>query len=241
MRHFLALALCVPMLLCSAGIAVGQTNAGHVGISGNVSTLGTGVDAAFPVLDRSNVRVGFNVFNFNHDFDNDGITLAAQLKMRSVSVHFDWFPFAGGFHVSPGLMLYDGNRVEAAATVPAAKRFELGGENLISNPANPVTGNAKIAFEKVAPSILVGWGNLVPRGDRRWSIPVELGIVYSRAPTASLTLGGSACAQNGTNCRSIATDPTLQADVRKQQEQLTDDLSFFKILPVFSFGFSYKF
>ena len=93
----------------------------------------------------------------------------------------------------------------------------------------------------VAPSLLIGWGNIVPHGNRRWSIPFELGVVYSRAPTSTLTLGGSACNQNGTNCRNTATDPTLQADVTKEQNKMNSDLAVLKILPVLSLGFSYKF
>ena len=230
----------VLMLVSFAGEARSQTEM-HGGVGVKLGTLGIGFDGAVPVNDRVNVRGGVNFFNFNHDFDNDGITLAAQLKMRSISAQVDFFPFAGGFHVSPGLMLYNGNRVEATAFVPAGTTFDLGNETLLSNPANPVSGSATIGFKKVAPSVTFGWGNIVPRGNRRWSIPVELGVVFSRAPTATFSLGGSACLRNGTNCRSIAADPTLQADVREQETKLNDDLSALKMIPVISFGFGYGF
>ena len=91
------------------------------------------------------------------------------------------------------------------------------------------------------PAITFGWGNIATRGDRRWTIPVELGVVFSRAPTATLSLGGSACLQNGSNCRNIATEPVLQADVHQEEANLNDDLSFFKLIPVISFGFGYRF
>ncbi len=244
MKTFRALVIAGSMTLCAVGPVAAQSDLGphsHVGLAGKVSTLGIGVDAAFPVLDRANVRVGFNAFTLNHDFDNDGITLAASLKLRSVSAYFDWFAFGGGFHISPGVMIYNGNEVAAVATVPPGQKFSLGDENLFSNPANPLNGNARIGFEKVAPSLLIGWGNIVPHGNRRWSIPFELGVVYSRAPTSTLTLAGSACNQNGTNCRNIATDPTLQADVTREQNNINSDLSVLKIIPVLSLGFSYKF
>jgi hypothetical protein len=230
----------VLMLMSFAGEARSQTDS-HAGVGVKVGTLGIGFDGAVPVADRVNVRAGVNFFNFNHDFDNEGITLAAQLKLRSVHAQVDLFPFAGGFRVSPGLMLYNGNRVEATAFVPAGMTFDLGDEQLISNPSNPINGNATIGFKKVAPIVTLGWGNIVPRGSRRWSIPVELGVVFSSAPAASLSLGGSACLQNGSNCRNIASDPTLQADVREQEATLNDDLSMLKMIPVISFGFGYRF
>ena len=47
-------------------------------------------------------------------------------------------------------MLCNGNRLDAIATVPGGEDFSLGDENLISNPANPVTGTANLTFRKAA-------------------------------------------------------------------------------------------
>lgn len=244
MKRFFALLLVCPMLVAGSRIADAQTLSSphsNAGVAVKVSTLGVGFDLAVPVAERLNVRGEVNTFGLSHDFDQDGITLAAKLKLRSVAAFLDWFPFGGGFHVSPGLMIYNGNEVDANATVTGNKSFSLGDDNLISNPANPVTGTATVGFEKVAPALLLGWGNIIPRGDRRWSIPFELGVVYSRAPIATLSLAGSACAPNGTACRNIATEPVLQADVLKEQDQLNSDLKVLKAYPVLSLGFSYKF
>lgn len=244
MRVFRAVVLVASTTLCTVAPVAAQVDLGphsKVGLAAKVSTLGVGVDAAFPVLERANVRVGFNLFTLNHNFDNDGITLAASLRMRSFSAYFDWFALGGGFHISPGVMLHNGNQLSAVATVPGGDSFSLGDEDLFSSRANPVNGTAKIAFEKIAPSLNIGWGNIVPRGNKRWSIPFELGLVYSRAPTSTLSFGGSACNQTGTNCRNIATDPKLQADVAKEQVNMNSDLSILKVIPVLSLGFSYKF
>jgi len=224
------------------GAATAQTsNHSHIGIGVKGSTLGVGVDVAAKIAEKANVRVGFNTFTLNHDFDSDGITIAAQLKLQSVDAHFDWFPSGGGFHTCPCVTLHNGSEVTGTATVPGNKKFTLGNEDLISNPANPVGGNAQVSFEKVAPSVLLGWGNLIPRGDRRWSIEFELGVIYSRQPTASLTLTGSACSSNGTNCRSIASDAGLQNDVKTQVDKINRDLSPLKAYPVMSLGFGFKF
>ena len=48
-------------------------------------------------------------------------------------------------------------------------------------------------------------------------------------------------ARNGSNCRNIASDPTLQAELKQQVDQMNEDISVLKILPVLSFGFSFKF
>lgn len=244
MRVFHAFVIAISGLVFTAGPAAAQQDRGphsSVGVAAKVSTLGGGVDVALPVLERANIRVGVNMFTFNHDFDSDGITFAASLKLRSVSASLDWFAFGGGFHLSPGVMLYNGNEVSIRAFVPPGHTFDLGDDTLFSSATDPITGNGDIAFNKVAPSLTLGWGNIVPRGNRRWSIPFELGIVYSRAPTATLGFAGSACLPNGTNCRSVAADARLQADVAREQSTLNDDLAVLKIIPVVSLGFSYKF
>lgn len=238
MKQYVVCAAVVLTVLCQAAAAYSQTTGG---MDAKIGTLGIGFDGAVAVSERSNVRVGVNFFNYNHDFDNDGITLAAQLKLRSVVTQLDWFPTGGGFHVSPGLMIYNGNRVEAKALVPGGQTFELGNNQFLSSASSPVSGDAKVSFEKVAPMVTIGWGNVAPRGDRRWSIPVELGAVFSRSPVAALNLGGNACLANGSNCRNVATDPALQADVRAQEANLNSDIEMLKIIPVFSVGFGYRF
>jgi hypothetical protein len=238
MKQSVVCAVSVLLIGLSASAGYSQTNGG---VAVKVGTLGIGVDGAVAVNDKSNVRVGADFFNFNHDFDNDGITIAAHLKLRSVMAQFDWFPTGGSFHVSPGLMLYNGNRVEGNAITPGGRQFSLGNETLMSNPANPVVGTAKVEFKKVAPAITIGWGHLASNSDRHWTIPVELGVVFSRQPTATLALTGSACLPNGTNCRNVATEPQLQADVRQEEANLNDDISVLKMIPVISFGFGYRF
>ena len=228
------------VVVCGAGSADAQTDV-RGGVAGKLSSLGAGVDVAAAVGDRVNVRVGFATLSLNHDFDRDGIALAATLKLRSVSGMIDWFPFAGSFHLSPGVMLYNGNKVEAVARVPGGRQFTLSSTDLLSNPASPVSGTADVSFDRAAPMFVVGWGNIAARGSRRWSIPVELGAAFTRAPKAVLSLSGSACQSNGANCRNVATDPTLQSLVAQEQADLNDDIKFFRIIPVLSVGFGYRF
>jgi hypothetical protein len=225
------------------GLGIASAQESHLGIAVKATTLGWAIEAATPIADRVNVRAGFNFFSLSHTFDTDeDITLDAKLKLRSFNTYLDWFPFGGGFHLSPGLMVHNGIKVDATASVPNNTTFDLGDEkNLTSDPTSPVTGNATISFKTVAPIFVLGWGNLIPRGSRHWAIPFEIGVVYSRAPTGTLNLTGRACAANGTNCRNIATDPQLQADLKKQQDTLNHDLKPLKALPIVSLGFAYKF
>ena len=93
---FSRLAAIVLTLGCGVGIAHAQEP--HLGIAVSATTLGIGLHAAVPVSDHVNLRAGVKLFGLTHDFDSDGITLAATLKMRSIDA------FSLGVTVWPGVV-----------------------------------------------------------------------------------------------------------------------------------------
>jgi len=213
----------------------------EVGVGVKVSTLGVGGELALPVTHRSNVRFGFNAFNYNHTFLKDGVTYKGALDLRSAQAVFDIFPFTAGFHLSPGVLLYNGNKINANAAVPGGQSFTLNGTTYLSDAANPVTGTGKLTFYKAAPMILLGFGNLVPRSKSRFSVSFEVGAAYQGPPRAALGLSGSACDSTGLNCRTISSDPTIQSNVLAEQAKINKSASPFRFYPVVSFGVGYKF
>lgn len=212
-----------------------------IGAGVRLSSLGLGGEAAVALTPRSNLRGGFSAFGYSRGFSKDGISYAAQLSLRSVEAHYDWYPFAGRFHLSPGLMVYDGNKATATASVPGGQTFTLGGTEYLSQPSGSIGGNGKVEFNKVAPTFLVGFGNLVPRHGWRFSVNFEAGVVFHGSPQATLGLTGTVCAPTGLNCRNAATDPTVQSSIVDEQRKLDSDMSAFKVYPVISLGFSYRF
>ena len=147
----------------------------------------------------------------------------------------------GSFHVSPGVLLYNGNKVSASATVPGGQTFTLSGTDYVSDPANPITGTGNLSVYRAAPMLLVGVGNLVPRGSRRFSFLFDIGAAYQGPPRVTLNLSGGACDATGTNCRAIVSDPTIQSNIVAEQNKLNKSASPFRFYPVLSFGVGYKF
>jgi len=225
----------------SAPQSTGWMLGSKVGVGVKMSPLGIGVEAATPVTYHTNVRAGFNFFGYGHGFAVDGINYDANVSFRSFETHFDWFPFSGSFHLSPGLMAYNGNRIKANAAVPGGDQFTLGGVTYTSDPADPITGSGRVEFGTVAPTILFGWGNLVPRSAKHISVPVEIGAVIEGAPKATINLTGTACNPSGLVCQNVADNVPFQNNVIAQQNKLNNDMSFLKVYPVISIGFGYKF
>jgi len=221
-------------------IPLGTEGRRRIGVGAKISLLGIGGEAAVALSKRINVRGGFNFFNYSRGFDKDGISYGGRLAFRSGEAHLDWFPL-GGFHLSPGLIFYNDNHIDASAAVPAGQQFTLGGVTYTSSAADPVSGAGKLGFNKVAPSFLVGFGNLIPRNRRRFSFTAEFGVAYTGAPKASLNLQGTACANPVAIFVNAATDPIVQANVQSEVAKINHDVSVAKIYPLASFGFGVNF
>jgi hypothetical protein len=229
-----------PAIVNAAPAATSIRPFSSVGIGAKVSLLGIGVEGATPLSSRTNLRGGINLLSYGTTFNTDGVNYAATLQLRSVDALLDWYPFKGSFHVSPGAMLYNGNQLKANTSVPAGESFSLNDAYYMSAPSNPVGGNASLKFGAAAPMVLIGWGNLVPR-TKHISIPVEIGTVFSGAPHTLLNLTGNVCNLDGTNCRTISSDPTVQGNITAQQAKFNKDVNAFTIYPVISIGFAYRF
>jgi len=220
-----------------------DSDSGTVGVAVKFSLFGAGAEAAVRVAHRSNVRAGFNMITYDRTFNKDGVSYAGQLQFKTVEAHYDFFPWAGGFHISPGILAYIGDPITATASVPANQSFSLGGVNYYSDPANPAHGTGKITFNQAAPTVTVGWGNLVPRKmNKHFSVPFEIGAAFQGSPKATLNLGGNVCVTApGVNCVNAATDPNVQSNVVSEQNKVNNSMSFFKVYPIISLGVGYKF
>jgi len=231
-------ALVVGLTLVPA-VSYGQTEFG-IGLA--ASSLGAGIQAAVSATKYSNVRAGFNAFSYSDTFTKDGINYSGTLKLRSAQITYDqYFHGLGGFHISPGVLLYNGNSGNATANIPGGQSFTLGNTTYYSGAANPVNGTGAITSSKAAPMLLSGFGNLLPRSSRHFGINFEVGVVFQGSPNAKLNLAGTSCITPATGCVNTATDPGVQSNVQAEQTKINNDLNPFKYYPVVSLGFSYKF
>lgn len=204
------------------------------------SSLGLGADLGTRLTNHMNIRVGFNGFNYSRTVSNGGIAYLGRLQLRSLQALVDCFPWSRGIHFSPGLLLYDGNHVTANALLPTGKILSSGTESFVSNPQNPLVGSAQSSMRKVAPIMLVGVGNLVPR-TRHFAASADFGIVFQGLPSTQVSLVGSACDVSGAHCRDVSRDASIQADIRSGEKTMQNDLSIMRFYPVISIDFGYRF
>jgi hypothetical protein len=71
---------------------------------------------------------------------------------------------------------------------------------------------------------------------------VEGGVAFQGPPDTTLNLTGSACTTFPISaCLDVDADPTVQSNVRAEQDKLNDDLKGFQFYPVISVGFGWRF
>src|ERR1700674_632561 len=218
----------------------GRAAYSRVGIGVKISTLGVGIEMATPLARKFNVRGGFNMFRYNRPITDNGIHYDGQLRFQSAEAHLDWF-LLGGFHISPGVLFYNGNQLTATASVPGGNTFSVGGTSYESDPAAPVTGTGKMNFVKVSPSIMLGIGNLIPRNGRHFSFLFEFGGAYQGSARVALNLTGNVCDTTGTFCRAVSSDAPVQANIQSQQEKIQNDINPYRFFPVLSLGVGFNF
>ena len=213
-----------------------------VGIAVSMGTLGIGGQIATPLAQRANLRIAGNFFSYTSpQYSDDGISYNAAVKLRSAEALVDWFPFGNGFHISPGIQVYNGFGGSAKLLVPSGQGFELNKTDYLSSDDSPITGTGTVSANKVAPMLLIGWGNLIPRTGRHFSIPFEAGVTYEGSPRITMNFSGTACDTDNENCKPVATDPVFQANRAAQQKSVNGDVSSYRFYPIVSIGFGYRF
>ena len=210
------------------------------GIGIKAGTLGIGVQVGTALASRVNLRGGFNFFKYNDSLSKDGALYAGTLNLKSVEAKVDLFVI-GGFRVTPGLLLYNNNNISATASVAPNQSFTLNGVSYSSNAANPITGNAALTLNKFAPTLGIGFGNLLPRSARHFSLSTDLGVVFQGSPQFALALAGTGCISGTTNCQAINSLPGAAANIEAERVKIQNDASPFKYYPELSIMLGYKF
>lgn len=183
------------------------------------STLGIGVDAAFPITESIDARIGINTFSYNINQDSNGANFNGKLNLSSLAALVDWHPRNGSFRISGGA-IYNNNRF-SMTVVPAGGVVTIGGVNYPVATAGTVSSS--VDFGKVAPYLGIGWGSAAK--DTGFSFATDIGVMFQGTPRSNVTASGTVSA----------------ADLAKANTDLNDALKDFRYYPVVSLGIGYSF
>ncbi|MGA2571467.1 MAG: hypothetical protein ABSF23_13190 [Terracidiphilus sp.] len=218
---------------------------------------GINMQAAVEANRYLNLRGIGNYFSYtvdnikiNGDNGANGINVSGKLNFASAGIALDYYPFPNhGFRLSPGVTFYNQNGISATGVSSPGSSFTLDSQKYYSDAVNPlnVTASLGLNTHQQAFSMTTGWGNLLSRKGGHWSVPFELGAVFTGVPTLKIGLTGYACetqadaAINGVTCVNMATDSTAQANLNAQIAKYKKDLDPLKVYPILSVGLGYNF
>jgi len=227
----------------------------RVAIGASFSTFGPGLQVTTFITPHLNLRTSGSYFTHTTNLTTNGFNPTAKLKLMSAGVSADIYPFHTGFRVSPGVLVYNGNKVTANASLAGGASVTLNGNTYYSaNPNQALgitalhgTGELGLNTNRPAFTATAGWGNTIPHDGARWSFPFEAGVALTGQPSVNANLAGWACVdQLLTECTDVAssTNPIaiqIQNDLGAQINKWKSNLSPLGTYPIVSVGVAYSF
>lgn len=183
-----------------------------------VSTLGIGLDGTTNISKDLNVRVGGNFFSFNVDGGKagDDYIYTAKTNLLSFSALLDYFPGGSIFKVSGGVLL---NLNKVDIDMIPGQTYLINGKTY--DKSNLGSVNSKTEFTKINPYLGIGIGNSLAY--KKFGFTMDIGTVYQFEPQVTMTATG------------------LIAPTASQESIVEDNVKWFKVYPVVTFGLTYRF
>src|SRR5882672_8030423 len=221
MRKLFVIAAVTPLLALS-GVASADISLGLRG-----GTLGGGAELSYALSQRAAVRLNADGYNFTQSSTHDNIDYDMKLKLQTVSLLGDWFPFANNFRVSAGAVL-NGNKFTLKGQ-PTGGFYTINGTQY--NTAQVGSLDAAVDFNKAAPYFGIGYGRAINSG---LSLILDAGVMFQ----------GSAKSKLDVTCGPLATPAQCaqaRSDAQAEQSRLDESLHSYKYYPVISLGLAYTF
>ena len=195
------------------------------GLSAGVKlgTTGYGIEGAFGLSENVNVRVGYTSYDFKLDYTTEDRDPDVEFNLDSnndaINIMIDYLPFKRGFRLSGGV-IYQGPQFQGTGFPIENYTDPQTGFSIPPDLMGSVTINLEYE-KKFSPYLGIGFGNSV--GNQRLTFSFDAGIIFSGKPTfKSQSVGGMA--------------EVIDYD----EQELRDVVEEFTVLPLISFGLSFK-
>ena len=188
-------------------------------------TQGLGVELAAGMSDNLALRIGFNYFQLNRNMTESDIEYDLDLELKSVNLLVDLHPFDNGFRITAG-GVWDKNRLDGQAVEAAT--YSIGNQTYTREQVGTLAGN--IDFRDISPYVGIGFGHNV-RKESGWNFTADIGVVFTGSPRVSLSSTGGTLSDN----------PTLLENIQREQDNVAEEIDFFRYYPVVSVGLTYTF
>jgi len=202
-----------------------------IGVYAKGGTLGLGGGVGVDVIDNVTARLGYTAYSFDKDISTSDIDYKGKAKLGGAEALLDWYPFAGTFRVTGGLV-FSRNKIDVDAKLNQA--VTINGSTYQASDIGSLSGNVK--FKSTVPYLGIGWGNVAGKSGNFHFI-ADIGVEFQGSPDVKLhgsctpafqTSNPSECAQ-------------LTSDVAQEEHDLNNKVSDYKWWPVLNIGVAYRF
>ena len=217
-----AMLAAVALACSSAAFAADAEEGAHwrVGITGG--TLGIGPELGYRFSSHLGLRANGGFFGYDKSDEEDDFDYDATLKLNSVGLMADIFPFGGSFRLSVGAR---SSRNEVTADLVPIGTVDINGETYTA--AEFGTGSGTVKWKKFAPTATLGWAGDFSKG---LHVGLELGVMMQGSSRIDFTVTGPA-----------ANDADFMADLQQEIDDAEDDAKDYKLWPVVALTVSYSF
>lgn len=198
----------------------------RVSVGALAGTTGFGADVSWRFRDNLAVTGRYtDGLSYDTDFNQDGVDYDTDFDLKASSIKLDYFPFAGRFFLSAGIMMPD-MEANVTGTPQDGSVYELNSRSYSVSEIGTMVGSATFS-DGVQPYVGVGWRSSQKAGLALFS---ELGLVATDVDVSLRT---------SSNLESV--DPVLQQDIRAEEQKLKDDIDKLPVFPVAVLGVTYTF
>lgn len=213
--------------LCLFGSTQAYAQDNRVTLGAVAGTTGIGADLAWRFHDRLGVSARYtDGVEWSDDYRTDYVDYDGEVNLSASKLTLDYYPFAGGFFLSAGLMLPD---IEADV-VGRPRPFQVNGQEIPVDELGTLHGTATIA-DGMQPYAGIGWRKSHRSG---FGLFAELGVIPTNAEVSLSTSEGY---ENGNNPGAAQ----LRQEIREEERRLEVEAEKWPVYPVAVLGVTYTF
>jgi hypothetical protein len=211
----------VAAMALGAAAAASADNA--LGFGVKAGTLGLGVEGTWRPLPYMDVRFGANQFDYTDTRSETGVVYDAELNLDNYYVTGNFrFPLSP-FRVTAGVYS-NGNEVNAVSGDNGAI-IVIGGDPYPSDLVG--TLSVRGSFDSTSPYVGVGYDFSL---FGKVGMNLDFGVLWQDSPKVDIASDGI-----------LSGNPTFEASLEAERQELEDNLSDYKVWPVISLGFVVNF
>jgi hypothetical protein len=219
---FVAICLiCMPAL--AAREARSDSYRPDITVGPAISTLGIGGEIGVRFNDYIGLRIAGNAYSTSFDADYGDVRYDIDFNLASVGPMVDIYPFGRILKFTAGFR-YNLNNADLSVT--PTSNITFGGTTF--TPAEVGTVDGEVDLNDFAP--YVGLGLEATFIGDTLALGIEGGVLFQGSPSVSLK-------GNGT----LANDPTFNAELRQEENEIEDDLSALAYYPVIRLYATFRF